>query len=309
MLNAEMSTFTLKSPTWRHMSVIICLLFLSAAAGAGTSGPGMQTTLQRVSTDDLVRIGYANEAPFAYMDIVSGRVTGEAPEVARAVLSRMGIHHVESVLTEFGSLIPGLQAGRFDIIAAGMYILPERCRQVRFSNPSYSTGEAFLVRHGNPDALHSYGDVLKHPHVLLGVVTGAVEIQYAHNVGIPPAQLVYFPDGPSAVEGLVAKRIDAYAASRPAARDLAGKAADQGVELAVPFADPVAGGRPVRGYGAFGFRLGDAGFADAFNRGLRGFIGSDAHRKLVAPFGFTAQELPGNANAQSLCERPGGRPG
>ena len=34
----------------------------------------------------------------------------------------MGINQVEGVLTEFGSLIPGLQARRFDIIAAGMYV-------------------------------------------------------------------------------------------------------------------------------------------------------------------------------------------
>jgi polar amino acid transport system substrate-binding protein len=33
----------------------------------------------------------------------------------------MGIHQIEVVTTDFGSLIPGLQAGRFDVIAAGMY--------------------------------------------------------------------------------------------------------------------------------------------------------------------------------------------
>ncbi len=55
------------------------------------------------------------------------------------------------MLTEFGSLIPGLQAGRFDIIAAGMFVNPKRCEQVQFSEPTYGIGQAFLVAEGQPE--------------------------------------------------------------------------------------------------------------------------------------------------------------
>src|SRR5690606_26443062 len=91
--------------------------------------PAAQGTLELAKGAGKVRIGYANEAPYAYMDSAENRITGEAVEIARVVLKRMGINEVEGVLTEFGSLIPGLQANRFDIIAAGMYITPERCQQ------------------------------------------------------------------------------------------------------------------------------------------------------------------------------------
>ena len=40
----------------------------------------------------------------------------------RKVFERMEIGTIKPVLTEWGSLIPGLRAGRFDLIAAGMYI-------------------------------------------------------------------------------------------------------------------------------------------------------------------------------------------
>src|SRR5690606_6122996 len=103
---------------------------------------------------------------------------------------------------EFGSLIPGLQAGRFDMIAAGMYILPERCAQVSFSNPTYSVGEAFIVAKGNPLALHSYADVAKHPTATLGVVAGAVERAYARASEIPDDRVAVFPDAPSALDGV-----------------------------------------------------------------------------------------------------------
>ena len=91
----------------------------------------------------------ANEAPYGYAT-PDGKLTGEAPEVAKAVLAKMGITQVDGVLTEFGSLIPGLKAGRFDIIAAGMYVNPQRCNEIAFSEPSYGIGQAILVPAGNP---------------------------------------------------------------------------------------------------------------------------------------------------------------
>ena len=84
---------------------------------------------------EAVRIGYANEAPFAYYDNATGKLTGESVEVTRYLLKEVGISRVEGVITEFASLIPGLKARRFDIIAAGMYINPRRCEQISFSEP------------------------------------------------------------------------------------------------------------------------------------------------------------------------------
>ena len=55
-------------------------------------------------------------------------------EVLKAVLKRMGIGETVGVLTEFQSLIPGLLADRFDV-TAGMYVRPNRCAQILFTNP------------------------------------------------------------------------------------------------------------------------------------------------------------------------------
>ena len=70
------------------------------------------------------------------------------------MLAKMGIAQVDGVLTEFGSLIPGLQAGRFDIIAAGMFVNPKRCEQMQFSEPTYGIGQAFLVAEGQSEGHH-----------------------------------------------------------------------------------------------------------------------------------------------------------
>lgn len=281
--------------------------FLSASALALavslTAAPAQaQSTLEEAQSSGSIRIGFANEAPFGYQNI-EGELTGEAPEVAKAVLERMGITEVEGVLTEFGSLIPGLQAGRFDMIAAGMYITPARCEQILFSEPSYAIGEAFAVAEGNPEDLHSYQDFVDNPDLQMGVMAGAVQVGYAEALGIPQDQLVVFPDGPSAVAGVRTGRVDAYAGTALTIQDLVGKN-PEGVERAMPFENPVIGGEEILGYGAFGFRKEDEAFRDAFNEVLLEFRGSPEHLALVEPFGFTETEMP-EKTTEELCAAGG----
>jgi polar amino acid transport system substrate-binding protein len=286
-------------------SAVACLLLAGIALLAGCSGGPSAggDTLERAKKSGKLRVGYANEAPFAYLDPASGELTGEAPAIARAVLEDIGIAEIEGVLTEFGSLIPGLQAGRFDVIAAGMYILPARCREIAFSNPTYAVGEAFVVRAGNPKQLHGYGDVAK-SEATLGVVAGAVQLQYALASGVPRSRIVLFPDPPSALEGVAAERVDAYAATALTVNDLLSRARDASLERAQPFADPVIDGRVVRGYGGFGFRKSDAALIHAFDQALAKLVGTPRHLALVRPFGLTERELPGAVRAGALCAQP-----
>ncbi|MBR7552251.1 transporter substrate-binding domain-containing protein, partial [Mycobacterium tuberculosis] len=66
------------------------------------------------------------------------------------VFKNLGVDNVEGVNPEFGSLIPGLNAERFDAISAGMSILPERCEQAAFSEPEFNYTTALMVEEGNP---------------------------------------------------------------------------------------------------------------------------------------------------------------
>lgn len=285
----------------KHLGTTVTLLYVFAMMGCGDGGQPEETTLQRIQREGIVRIGYANEAPYAYVDEKTGRLTGEAPEIARVVLRQMGVERVEGVLTEFGSLIPGLEANRFDIIAAGMYILPKRCREIAFTNPTYRIGEAFLVQAGNPLDLHSYEDVAAHSTARIGVVAGAVELGYARATGIPDERISVLPDAPSAVAAVQAGRIAAYAGTALTIQDMLNKAGDGRVERADPFANPTVEGEAVLGFGAFGIRKQDEALLGKFNEHLDAFIGSDQHRELVKPFGFTDAELPRDMTAESLC--------
>jgi polar amino acid transport system substrate-binding protein len=274
-----------------------------AGCGKGPQDHPGQTTLERIRKEGVIRLGYANEAPFAYMDEHTGRLTGEAPEIARVILRRMGVKRVKGVLTEWGALIPGLKAGRFDVIAAGMYITPTRCREIAFTNPTYGIGDALVVKAGNPLGLHGYDDVAAKPKARLGVVAGTVELGYARASGIPDARISLLPDNPSGLAALSAGRIDAFGATALTVSDLLSKAGkDSGLQRARPFRQPVVKGREVRGYGAFGVRKQDQALLKELNRQLAAFVGTPEHLKLVAPFGFGPDEMPGGATAAALCE-------
>ena len=269
---------------------------------SGCQESGTTDLLEKIKARGFVRVGYANEAPFAYFDSHREQLTGEAPEIAKTIFKRLQVDKVEGVLTEFSSLIPGLKAGRFDIIAAGMYITPKRCEQVAFSNPTYGIGEALIVKSGNPLGLHSYEDIIRNQEIKLGLVSGTMEIQYARSVGISKEQMVIFPDVPSAFAGVQASRVDGFGATSLTVQDALLKANDETLEQATPFSAPIIQGAQVRGYGGFVFRKENENLRGLFNRELASFIGTQEHLATIAPFGFTENQLPGSVTAEQLCQ-------
>ncbi len=106
------------------------------------------------------------------------------PEVARAVLDRLGVDGIEAVQVTFDQLIPALLDGQCDMIAAGMTITPQRCAQVAFSRPDFVAPPAFLVPEGNPRDLRSFADVAR-SGIRLGVLIGRRRAGYARAAGVP----------------------------------------------------------------------------------------------------------------------------
>ncbi|MGE0242163.1 MAG: transporter substrate-binding domain-containing protein, partial [Parvibaculaceae bacterium] len=96
-----------------------------------------------------IRIAIGNEPPYTGIN-PDGTVTGASPDMARAVFKKMGIPDVSASVSEMGAMIPGLQANRFDAVTAGMFIKPERCQAVSFSEPILCDTIAFAVKKGNP---------------------------------------------------------------------------------------------------------------------------------------------------------------
>src|SRR3569833_1439080 len=134
-----------------------CSILAIAIATIGTANA---TTLKEIQSQGYIRAATANEVPYGFMD-ADGKAKGIGPEVAIAVLNKLGVKEINWTVTPYGSLIPGLKAKRYDFVAGEENILPDRCKQVTFTEPNSSYGEGFLVKAGNPKKLHSFEDIKK----------------------------------------------------------------------------------------------------------------------------------------------------
>ncbi|MBJ6362328.1 ectoine/hydroxyectoine ABC transporter substrate-binding protein EhuB [Paenibacillus sp. GCM10012307] len=292
---------------WLLMLVAGMLLVSACGAGntngsPGKPGDGNQAgggTLEKARSQGYITVGFANENPYAYKE-ADGTLTGEAVEIARAILERLGISEMRGELTEFGGLIGGLQAGRFDMITAGMFINENRCKQVAFANPEYSIGEAIAVKQGNPLNLKSYEDIAS-SGAKVAVMTGAVEIEYLEKSGVKDSQMVITPDQDAAVNALQSGRADVMTMTDPALRSRLASAQDDKIERVEDFKQPVVDGNSVRGYGASAFRPADTQFVEAFNAELEKLKESGELLAILEKFGFTDAELPGDMTAAELC--------
>jgi polar amino acid transport system substrate-binding protein len=269
------------------------LILLGAGSLLSAGFAQAESTLERIRKEGSILVGFANEAPYAYADS-SGELTGESPTVFRHVMKQLGVEKVEGVLTEWGALIPGLKAGRFDAIVASMYITPKRCKQIVFADPTYGIGEALIVKAGNPDGLRNYADAVRKKRKI-AFVAGTAEIQHGRMAGMSRKQQLIVPDFAAAIAAVKAGRASAAALTALTAGELAAK--DEGIERAEPFTFTHKG-KSYRGEGSFGFRPEDAELRDAVNAELKKFIGTDEHLAMIAPFGFDASNLPEKTAAQ-----------
>jgi polar amino acid transport system substrate-binding protein len=261
---------------------------------AQASAAHAETTLQRIQRTGVVRIGYANEKPFAYTQ-PDGTVTGESPEIAKRIFAKLGVKKVDALLTEWGALIPGLQAGRFDVIAAGMYITPQRCAQVAFADPQYQIGDTLLTLPGNPKHLASYADVARESGAKLAVMAGTVELGYAREASIKDSQILQVPDTTAQLQAVRSHRADAAVGTALTIKDLAAKMPGQ-----VAVVDKFADDPKHMGYGALAFRKDDTDLRDAVNKELHSWLGTPDHLKTVAPFGFDKSNVT-DKTAAELC--------
>lgn len=259
-----------------------------------------QTTLADIQERGYIQIATANEVPYGFVN-AAGDAEGIGPDVATAVLSNLGIDDIQWVITQFGSLIPGLMADRFDIVAAEQAILPDRCAQVNFSTPSSSYGEGMLVAAGNPDGITSYDDFVENPNLLMGIMSGADQLDFAQAYGIPQNQLVMIPTNQDALSAVEAGRVHAYAATGLTVANLA--ANSDRAEAVDGFQTPVINDEAVRSWGGFTFKLENQELRDAFSAELEKFQETDEYREILTGYGLTNVDVDEAlaANTAALC--------
>lgn len=245
-------------------------------------------SLEELRDKGSIRIAIANEEPYGYMDD-DGEARGPGPDVARYIMGEIGIDDIEWVVTTFGDLIPGLQEGRFDMAAAEMAILPERCERIIYSEPNTTYGEGLLVKAGNPEDLRFYSDFAKRNDYKVAILAGANQRGFLQKLGVPDDKIVTIENNDDAIEVIASGEADAYAATSLTVAGLAERSNE--VQPSLNFVDPIIDGKEVRGWGGFAFNKDSEALRDAVNEVLVPYKFTDEWEETLMQYGFSILDV------------------
>lgn len=275
-------------------SFSVVVFVLGAWVAIASCDVPSETSLERIRREGFMRAAYAHEPPYAFVDDQS-RVVGESPTGLRGALQALAIDSIRWIRMDFDELLPGLDDGRADVIASGLFETPERAEHVAFTHATSCSRPALLVRGDGPTP----GDLAAFTRAETGrvaVVRGTVEQDAVRILGIPDDRVLVVPDVLSGVLVVREGRVDALALTEPTLRNALGSASDLRVYAYTP-SDRIEG--LVRGCSALVVRQDDGDLLAALNEGLGAFVGSPEHLSALESFGFGADALPGDADRMS----------
>jgi len=254
-----------------------------------------EDTLDRLRQQKKISVAVPDNPPYSSLTS-DGQVTGLAPTLCKTILGRLGVPEIQGVLVSYGQLIPGLQAGRWDLIAACMTITKERCHAVAYADPIVSEGGCLMYI---PDDLttppHSVAEIAT---MGLTVVTGqgAYTVQRAMSLGVPASKIIQTPDIAATISMLETKRAQvSYDTYYGALAELKQRPPKFKMVYTLPD-DLPRGSAPA-------FRVTDPAFREAFQNELRAMKKSGEFQKMADSFGFPPVGQLIDVTAEQECAR------
>lgn len=245
--------------------------------------------------DGYLRVGIANEPPYTEVN-ADGSVHGAEPDILRAVLQTMGIEEIQGVITPYDAMIPGLNADRWDVVAAGLFMKQSRCAAVAYSEPVIVSTESYGVPIGNPKDITTIQDAIDNADLKIAVLSGGFEEGILKNMGVPDGQHVLVKDARSGMEAVTANRADAFLLPTLSLLSLIEQ--DASIEVTEPIEDA-----PRTGSGA-AFRQTDTELLDAYNEALAEFKETPEFAEILTQWGFDPTVVEG-VTAEELCQTEG----
>ncbi|GAB4075084.1 ectoine/hydroxyectoine ABC transporter substrate-binding protein EhuB [Barrientosiimonas marina] len=269
-----------------------------ASGGDGDSGSDGDSRLAKIQDKGTVTVGFANEKPYGYEE--DGELKGAAVDIATAVFKELGVDDVEGHLSDYDQLIPGLNAGKFDVITSGMAINPKRCENVDFGEPEMTYGEGLIVPAGNPKDLHSYSDIAE-TGASVTIMSGATEIEYVKTEGVEEGQIQDVADIPATFSAVESGRADATTGTEMTVKMALESANNDNLEFVEDFEQPDIEGVP--SYGAAAFNPDNEKLREAYNEELAKLIDDGTVADLLEKNGYNpdTNAPPEDKTTEAIC--------
>jgi len=166
--------------------------------------------LTQITKRGMMRVGLSVFVPWSFKD-KDGELRGFEIDVAKKLAADIGVD-VEFVPTEWSGLIPSLLTGKFDVIIAGMGIVPERALKVNFTTPYDYSG---MSMHANKDLCAGWEfEDFNSSDVIISVRLGTTAVDAAEKQ-FPNATLHQFDNEAECNQEVLNGRAHALVASAP----------------------------------------------------------------------------------------------
>lgn len=253
---------------------------LPAFAADGPTITSTDGTFDKIKSAGTLTFGTSNDQPYAFFDPVTNSIAGIDAEMLLAMLKKLGIANHKVTQVDFDGLIPGLMAGRMDMIADAMYITDKRKQVIDFSDGWYQYGEALLVKKGNPKNLHKLDDL---KGVAVGSQLGTVYLEWLNQ--IDGAKVQSYSTMADMMRDLSTGRLDAGLLDAP----VAGYAMAKNPAYTGAF-DMVADYKPKEiGVIGSGFRKNEGSLREAINWALKAIKADGTDLEILKKWGLTEQ--------------------
>jgi ABC-type amino acid transport substrate-binding protein len=233
--------------------------------------------------DEGVRLGLIEAYPVNFTDPDTGERTGWNTDIIVRALEYSGLTNYEFVEGPWESMVPGLQSGRFDLLASDVHVTAERIEIIDFTAPAFWYGDALFVPEGNPAGVHTWED-LAGKTVGVGLGTNYAEwLQQRDDLGT----LNTYKDSQQMAADLVAGRVDAVIAEDTNFTAYLGQNPDLPIEN-VP--DYVAQS-DLSDWTRFGIRIGENDFNNVVSRALIEMLINGETLEILEKYGLGMRNL------------------
>jgi polar amino acid transport system substrate-binding protein len=274
----------------------LCFVIALAAAWSTISLPVVaQSMLDRARTGGINAV-VSNDPPFANLQ-PNGQLTGPVPEIVESTFKLVGVTTIRPVTSDWASMVPGIQSGRFDTTGVGLYMNARRCEALAFSEPVFCDKLTFVVKAGNPKGLNSIADLAKDSSVKIAGERGTAQERTMIDAGVKPEQFVAGSDPLTIIRLVQTGRADVVAIGALQVKGYLAKVSDPTLQI-------VAIGDSRLQCAGVAFRKEDLALRDAFDTALGGLKSSGEYSKIMQKYELDP-ELALSSKREMFCPAGG----
>ena len=129
----------------KRIAIVLCVILTLTMAGCGTKG----TPLKKLQKAGKLVIATSPDFPPFESLSGDGKVEGIEIDILEIVCKELGVT-LEIQQMDFDSVLPGVQAGKYDMGVSGISVTEKRQKNVLFTEPYCLAAQAIVVKEGSP---------------------------------------------------------------------------------------------------------------------------------------------------------------